>query len=162
MVQFRRDVHRVDPSTQIFRVEVFWNEDARRTVVPMKVRPTCRRGSEESSRRNYTSMGRRSPSRSVVTMMVRRVIGRPSQFLSKIILLLEPTKHVVTLHLAPGEFLDNMPLSIFPSNNMEMSTHKSYFKNRHHVGIEALPCHVDKVFYLNKKFYKYKFFVDPQ
>lgn len=43
-------------------------------------------------------MGRRSPSRSVVTMTVRRVIRQSSQFfLSKIILLLEPTKQVVTV-----------------------------------------------------------------
>ena len=108
-------------------------------------------------------MGRQSPSRSVVTMTVRRVIRRPSQFLSKIILLLEPTKHVVTLHLAPGEFLDNMPLCIFPLNNMERSTGKSDFQNRHHVGIESLSWHVDKVYCPNQKFYKYKFFfVDPQ
>ena len=54
-------------------------------------------GNEESSRRNYTSMGRRSPSRSVVTITVRRVIRRPSQFLSQMILLLEMTKQVVTI-----------------------------------------------------------------
>ena len=38
------EVQRSNPSTQIPRVEVFWNEDPWRTVVPMTVRHTCRRG----------------------------------------------------------------------------------------------------------------------
>ena len=37
------------------------------------------------------------PWRSVETMTVRRVIRRPNQFLSKIVLLLKPTKQVVTV-----------------------------------------------------------------
>ena len=66
------------------------------------------------------------------------------------------------LQLAPGDFPDNMPLCIFPLNNMERSTSKSDYQNHDHVGIEWLPWHVDKVFCPNKKFYKYKFyFVDP-
>ena len=44
VLQVRREDQRSDPSTQIPRVEVFWNEDPRRTVVPMTVRHTCRRG----------------------------------------------------------------------------------------------------------------------
>ena len=71
-------------------------------------------GNEESSRKNfYTSMGRRSPSRSVMTMTVRRVIHRPSQFLSKIVLLLEPTKQVVTTTYLSHIFLLLILLMIF-------------------------------------------------
>ena len=44
VLQVRREDQRSDPSTQIPRVEVFWNKDPRRTVVPMTVRHTCHRG----------------------------------------------------------------------------------------------------------------------
>ena len=44
VLQVRHEVQRSDPSTQIPRVEVFWNEDPGRTVVPMTVGHTCRRG----------------------------------------------------------------------------------------------------------------------
>ena len=82
-------------------------------------RPSCLRrfvlpavkGNEESNKRNYTSMGWRSPSRSVMTMTVRRVLRRPSQFLSKIVLLLEPTKQVVTKsQIIPLEIRNSTPL----------------------------------------------------
>ena len=92
VLQFRREVQRVDPSTQISELKCFGTETHDgplrlwRFVLPVV------EGNEESSRRNYTSMGRRSPSRSVMTMTVHRVICRPSQFLSKMILLLETTK----------------------------------------------------------------------
>ena len=85
VLQFRREVQRVDPSTQISELMFFGTDTLDgpsclwRFVLPVI------EVNEESSRRNYTSMGRRSPSRSVVTMTVRRVIRRPSQFLSKII-----------------------------------------------------------------------------
>ena len=39
-------------------------------------------GNEERSRRNSTSMGRRSPWRSVVTTMIRREVHRPSLVLT--------------------------------------------------------------------------------
>ena len=55
------------------------------------------KGNEESRRRNFTSMGRRSPWRFVVTMTIRRMVRRPSKYLSEIILLLKPTKWVVTI-----------------------------------------------------------------
>ena len=35
VLQVRREVQKSDPSTQIRRVELFWNEDPRRTLVPM-------------------------------------------------------------------------------------------------------------------------------
>ena len=54
------------------------------------------KGNEESSRRNCISMGWRSPWQSVVTMTIRRVVRWPSKYLSKIILLLKPTKWFVT------------------------------------------------------------------
>ncbi|WP_353805345.1 hypothetical protein [Acinetobacter baumannii] len=41
-MQVRHEVQRSNPSTHIPRVEVFWNEDPRRTVAPMTVRHTCR------------------------------------------------------------------------------------------------------------------------
>ena len=64
-------------------------------------------GYGESSRRNCTSMGRRSPWRSVMTMTIRRVVRRPSKYLSKIILLLKPTKWVVTIDTNyPSFFLE--------------------------------------------------------
>ena len=56
-------------------------------------------GNKESNKRNYTSVEWQSPSRSVVTMTVCRVIRWPSHFLSKIVLLLEPTKQVVTFRI---------------------------------------------------------------
>ena len=52
-------------STQIPRVEVFWNEDPRLTVVPMTVRHTCRWGEWREQQKKLLSMGRRSPWRSV-------------------------------------------------------------------------------------------------
>ena len=59
-------------------------------------------------------MGRWSPSRSVVTMTVRRVIRRPSQFLSKIVLLLEPTKQVVTFVIGHKYFIYSDQLGYHP------------------------------------------------
>ena len=38
------EVQRSNRGTHIPRVEVFLNEDPRRTIVPMTVRHTCRRG----------------------------------------------------------------------------------------------------------------------
>ena len=97
VLQFRREVQRVDPSTQISDLKCFGTKTLDRPSRLWRFVLPVVEGNEESSRRNYTSMGRRSPSRSVVTMTVRRVIRRPSQFLSKIVLLLEPTKQVITI-----------------------------------------------------------------
>ena len=97
MLQFRREVQRVYPSSQISELKCFGTKTLDRLLFLWRFVLTVVEGNEESSRRNYTSMGRRSPSRSVMTMMVRCVIHRPSQFLSKIILLLESTKKVVTI-----------------------------------------------------------------
>ena len=44
LLQVRHEVQWSYPSSHIPRVEVFWNEDPRWTVVPMTVRHTCRRG----------------------------------------------------------------------------------------------------------------------
>ena len=44
---------RSDPSTQIPRVEVFWNDDPRQTVVPMTVRHTCRRGEWRKQQKKF-------------------------------------------------------------------------------------------------------------
>ena len=44
VLQVRHEVQRSNPSTHIPRVEVFWNEDPRRTVVPVTICHTCRRG----------------------------------------------------------------------------------------------------------------------
>src|SRR5688572_11743399 len=62
------------------------------------------------------------------------------------------------LREAPGEFPHNMQVCIFPQNNMKMSTHKSVLQSSHHIGIEALPLHVDKVFFPSQKLYMNKFF----
>ena len=40
----RHEDQRSSPSTQIPRAQVFWNENPRRTVVPVTIRHTCRRG----------------------------------------------------------------------------------------------------------------------
>ena len=48
-------------STQIPRVEVFCNEDPRRTVVPMMVRHTCRRGEWRKQQKNCTKYGATEP-----------------------------------------------------------------------------------------------------
>ena len=54
-------------------------------------------GNEESSRRNCTSIGRRSLWRSVVTTTIRHMVRRSSKYLSETILQLRPTKWVVTI-----------------------------------------------------------------
>ena len=96
-MQFRREVQRVDLSTQISELKCFGMNTLDRPLCLWRFVLPVVEGNEESSRRNYTSMGRRSPSRSVVTMTVRHVIRWPSQFLSPMTLLLETTKQVVTI-----------------------------------------------------------------
>ena len=61
VLQVRREDQRSDPSTQIQRVEVFGNEDPRRTVVPVTVRHTCRRGEWRKQKKNCTKYGATEP-----------------------------------------------------------------------------------------------------
>ena len=51
VLQVRHEVQRSNPSTHIPRVEVFWNEVPRRTVVPMEVLILVVEGNEESKRK---------------------------------------------------------------------------------------------------------------
>ena len=57
VLQVHREDQRSDPSTQIPRVEVFCNEDPRRTVVPMTVRHTYCRGEWRKQQKNCTKYG---------------------------------------------------------------------------------------------------------
>ena len=73
VLQVRREVQRSDPSTQIPRVEVFLNEDPRRTVVPMTVRHTCRRGEWREQQKKLHKYGTSE------SMMVRHEHDGPSR-----------------------------------------------------------------------------------
>ena len=61
VLQVRREDQRSDPSTQIPRVEVFWNEDPRRTVELMTVHHTCRREEWRKQQKNCTKYGATEP-----------------------------------------------------------------------------------------------------
>ena len=75
---------------------MFWNGDPRRTVVPVTVRPTYRRGYGGEQQEKFHKYGMTESITVRCDHDCSRVIRRPSQFLSKVILLLEPTKQVVT------------------------------------------------------------------
>ena len=68
-------------STQISRVEVFWNETLDGPLCLWRFVILAVKGNEESSKRIAPSMGRRSSRRSVMTTTVRRVVRRPSRIL---------------------------------------------------------------------------------
>ena len=72
VLQVRREDQRSDPSTQIPRVEVFWNETLDGPLSLWRSVTLAVEGNEESSRRIAPSMGRQSPRRSVMTTTVRR------------------------------------------------------------------------------------------
>ena len=82
VLQVRREVQRSDPSTQIPRVEVFWNETLDGPLCLWRSVTLAVEGNEESSRRIAPSMGRRSPRRSVMTTTVHREVRRPSRVLA--------------------------------------------------------------------------------
>ena len=73
VLQVRHEVQRSDPSTHIPRVEVFWNEGPRRTVVPMKVCHTCRRGWWREQQKKLHKYG------TTESMTVRREHDDPSR-----------------------------------------------------------------------------------
>ena len=83
VLQFRREVQRVDPSTQIFELKCCGTETLDEPLCIWRFVLPIVEGNEERYIRIYTSVGRRSPSRSVVTMTVHRVIRRSSQFFIK-------------------------------------------------------------------------------
>ena len=71
VLQVRREDQRSDPSTQIPRVEVFWNETLDGLLCLWRSVTLAVEGNEESSRRIAPIMGRQSPRRSVMTTTVR-------------------------------------------------------------------------------------------
>ena len=84
------------PVPKFSKLKYFGTEALDKPLCLLWFVPPVVEGNEGSHRRNFTSMGRRSPWRSVRTITVRRVIHWPSQFLSQMIQLLEMTKQVVT------------------------------------------------------------------
>ena len=81
VLQVCREDQRSDPSTQIPRVEVFWNETLDGPLCLWRSITLAVEGNEESSRIIAPSMVRRSPQRSVMTTTVRRMVRRPIRVL---------------------------------------------------------------------------------
>ena len=78
----RHEVQRSDPSIHILRVEVFWNEYPRRTVVPMTVRHTCRLGEWREQQKKLHKYGMTESMTVRVTTTVHREVRHPRRVLA--------------------------------------------------------------------------------
>ena len=82
VLQVRHELQRSDPVPIFKELKCFGTKNLDGLLCLWRSIILAIEGNEESSRRNCTSMGRRSPWRSVVTTMIRRVVRRPNRILA--------------------------------------------------------------------------------